>query len=136
MIKNIKQEAINAINEIIEKAELGEGDILVIGCSSSEVGGGIIGKNSSFEIAKEIVDAVLPILKERKIDIAAQCCEHLNRALIINKPVAKSNRLEIVNARPLPKAGGSFATAVYEALPLLAPLKKSKPMRASISEAL
>ncbi len=117
MLNNIKEESINTINELIVKGNLSEGSILVIGCSSSEIGGGIIGQNSSIEIAKEVVDAILPILNEKGINLAAQCCEHLNRALIINKSVAKNNRLEIVNVMPLPKAGGSFATAVYEALP-------------------
>ncbi len=117
MIAEIEKNSKKVILELIEKAQLTSGDTLVIGCSSSEVVGGVIGKNSSFDIAKAIVDAILPVLNDKGINLAAQCCEHLNRALVINKPVATSNRLEIVNVRPMPKAGGSFATAVFEALP-------------------
>ncbi len=116
MTEKIKAESQNAILEFIDKANLKKDDIIVIGCSSSEVWGGTIGKNSSYEIAEVIVNTILPILKEKGIYLAAQCCEHLNRALIVEKALVKKMNLEIVNVRPMPKAGGSFATAVFEVM--------------------
>lgn len=103
-----------AICELIEESKIKRGQILVIGCSSSEVLGTKIGKGSSFEAAKAIFDAVYPILQEKGIHLASQCCEHLNRALVIEEEVADAYGLEIVAAVPQPKAGGSFATITYE----------------------
>lgn len=116
MFDEIKKQVSDAVNELIEKSNIGNGNILVIGCSSSEVTGNVIGHASSPEVASAIADAVMPILKKHNIAIAAQCCEHLNRALIIERETAEKNGLEIVNVRPVPKAGGSFATAIYERL--------------------
>jgi len=113
MYEEIAAQAKTAVTELIETAKLSEGDILVIGCSSSEIGGHSIGSDSSVEIAAAVFNAVYPVLKARKIYLAAQCCEHLNRAIIIEKEAALKNHFEIVNAVPQPKAGGSFATAAY-----------------------
>ena len=112
--EKIGLEAKNAITELIEVAGLGKGDVLVIGCSSSEILGEHIGKGSSPEAARAVFDAIYPTLNEKGIFIAAQCCEHLNRALIIEKECAQKYGYEIVNVKPQPKAGGSFATAAYE----------------------
>ena len=113
MIEKIKNDAEIAIKELIEVSGIGEGDILVIGCSSSEMTGGVIGKSSAPEAAEALLDAIYPIIKEKNIFLAAQCCEHLNRALIIERECAKKYALEEVCVVPKPKAGGSFATAVY-----------------------
>ena len=114
MIEKIKNEARIAISELIEQSGIKEGEILVIGCSSSEMTGGIIGKNSAPEAAEALLDAIYPIIKEKKIFLAAQCCEHLNRALIIERECAEKYNLEEVCVVPQPKAGGSFATSVYK----------------------
>lgn len=114
MVEQIKKQVQTAVGELIDKAGLQRGDILVIGCSSSEVAGERIGTHSSVEVAEAIVDGLWPMLEERGIALAAQCCEHLNRALIVEADVAKANGWEPVNVRPMPKAGGSFATTVYE----------------------
>lgn len=114
MFEEIKKQAATAVNEIIEIAGLTAGDLLVIGCSSSEIVGEKIGKGSSLDAARAVFDAIYPILQEKGIFLAAQCCEHLNRALIVEKEYAKTNRLEEVSVRPMPKAGGSFATTAYE----------------------
>ena len=103
-----------AICELIDESKIKKGQILVIGCSSSEVLGSKIGKGSSFEAARAIFEAVYPILREKGIYLAAQCCEHLNRALVIEEEAAEAYGLEIVAAIPQPKAGGSFATITYE----------------------
>ncbi len=90
--------------------------LLVVGCSSSEVMGGTIGKNSNVETGAEIAKAVLELTKEFGIQLAAQCCEHLNRALVMERDAAKAKGYEIVTVVPFPKAGGSFGTAVYRDL--------------------
>ena len=105
-----------AAEEIIEKAGLHPGQILVVGCSTSEVIGERIGKASVPPAAKALLDGMLPILRERDIYLAAQCCEHLNRALIIEADCAERYGLDPVSVRPMPKAGGSFATAVYDSM--------------------
>lgn len=99
--------------ELLEAAKLQEGDILVVGCSSSEVAHHKIGSFSSAEIGEAIFTTLEQILSARGIYLAAQCCEHLNRALIIEKEAAKLYRLPMVNVVPQLKAGGSFATAAY-----------------------
>ena len=114
MLKNITNEAKKAIIELIEISNIKSGQLLVIGCSSSEVVGGDIGKASSIEAAKAVFDGIYPVLKEKGIYIAAQCCEHLNRALIIENEVAEKFGYEVVNVMPQPKAGGSFATTVWQ----------------------
>ncbi len=112
----IKEEAYTAANELIAAAKLGEGDILVVGCSSSEVAGERIGTSSSYDTAEAVFDGISEAAEKAGIYIAAQCCEHLNRAVIISREAAKRERLETVNVIPLPKAGGSFATAAYKKL--------------------
>ena len=113
MYDEIAGQAGTAVTELIAAAKLREGDMLVIGCSSSEIGGHDIGSYSSVEIANAVFGAVYPVLKEKKIYLAAQCCEHLNRAVIIERDAAAKFGLPIVNVVPQPKAGGSFATAAY-----------------------
>ena len=113
-METIKQQAKEAILELIEKAELKKGQILVIGCSSSEIVGETIGHGSSIEAAEAVFEAIYPILKEQGIYLAAQCCEHLNRALIIERECAKNYGLEEVCVVPQPKAGGSFATTAWK----------------------
>ena len=114
MLNSITEQAKTAITELIEVSGIKSGELLVIGCSSSEVAGGVIGKNSSLEAAQAVFNGIYPILKEKNIYIAAQWCEHLNRALIIEKEAADKFGYEIVNVCPKPKAGGSFATTVWQ----------------------
>ncbi len=107
----IKKQAYSAAKEIIEIGKLKRGQILVIGCSTSEVIGDTIGTNSSPETAKEIFDGIYEVANEYGVFVAAQCCEHLNRAIIIETDAVPNG--EFVNVVPQPKAGGSFATAAY-----------------------
>lgn len=116
MYLRIKTEAETALRELIAVSGLKTGDLLVIGCSSSEIIGGMIGKASSMDAAKAVFSGIEPVLKELGICLAAQCCEHLNRALIVEEAVAERFGYEIVNVCPQPKAGGSFATTVWEAM--------------------
>ncbi len=110
-MKNLKEQGYLATKEIIEAAKLKKGQILVVGCSTSEVLGEKIGTNSSPEAAKLVFDGIYEAAKESGIFIAAQCCEHLNRAIITEAEVVPFS--ELVNVIPQPKAGGSFATAAY-----------------------
>jgi len=114
MYEEIKQQSQKAVTELIELSGLREGQILAAGCSSSEIVGERIGKGSVPEAAKAVFEGIYPILKEKGIYLAAQCCEHLNRALVVERETAEKYNLEIVSVIPQPKAGGSFATAAYE----------------------
>ena len=114
MYEQIKTETEKAVRELLEKTNLKKGSIVVVGCSSSEILGEHIGKGSSPETGAVVAEAVLKVLGENGIYLAAQCCEHLNRALVIERAAAEKYMLEEVCVRPMPKAGGSFATAVYD----------------------
>ena len=114
--QTIKTDAETAVRELIETAHLTAGQLLVIGCSSSEMVGERIGKHSSMEAALALRDAILPILAEHGSCLAVQCCEHLNRALIMERATAEKYGYDPVWVKPQPKAGGSFATAVWEAM--------------------
>ena len=114
MIENIREQAMQIMAELIVAAKLKPGQLMVVGCSSSEVLGERIGKGSSMEAAEAAYAGIAPVLKKAGIQLAAQCCEHLNRALVVERELAVSRELEIVNAVPQPHAGGSFATTVYE----------------------
>ncbi len=111
---NVSLDTKNAITELVEKSKLKAGDLVVVGCSSSEILGEHIGKGSSPETGVEVATTILSVLSEKGIFLAAQCCEHLNRALVIEREAAEKFMLEEVCVRPMPKAGGSFATAVYD----------------------
>lgn len=116
MYEEVRSAARAALLELLDAAALKPGQQVVIGCSSSEIMGQKIGKGSTPEAAKAVVDEILPILNERGLYLEAQCCEHLNRALIMERAAAEKFGYEIVCVRPRPKAGGSLATAVYEAM--------------------
>lgn len=115
-LSQIKEQAAKAVSSLIEIANLNAGNLFVIGCSSSEVLGEKIGTNSSLDVANALFEGIYPVLKEKGIYMAVQCCEHLNRAIVIEKEACEKFRLEPVNARPRAKAGGSFATVAYEKL--------------------
>ncbi len=110
----VYNEAYAAAEEIIRTGGLTEGDILVVGCSTSEVCGSKIGSESRPEVADKVFEGIYTACKEKNVFLAAQCCEHLNRALIVEKEIAAKRGYEIVNVVPAPKAGGSFATAAYK----------------------
>ena len=111
----LTEQARAAVTELLGAAKLSPGDLFVVGCSSSEVGGEKIGSHSSPEIAKAVLDGILPVLRDADLFLAAQCCEHLNRALIVEEEALRAYRLDRVNVVPQPKAGGSFATAAWAA---------------------
>ena len=100
-----------ALEELIEKAKLAPGAVVVVGCSTSEVLGSKIGTNSNPETAQVIFSALYDCANAHGIYLAIQCCEHLNRAIITEDTAVPG--AERVNVVPQPKAGGSLATVAY-----------------------
>ncbi len=112
----IAKEAALAVNELLDAAGAKAGQILVVGCSSSEIAGGQIGHASAPEVADAVYREIAKACDARGVYLAAQCCEHLNRALIVKRACAEQYDLEQVCVIPQPKAGGSFATAAWNAM--------------------
>ena len=113
MYEEITKQANTVVTELLEQAKLKPGALLVIGCSSSEMVGQRIGKGSSMEAAQAAFKGIYPVLQENGIHLAVQCCEHLNRSLIMEREVAEARGYEIVNVMPQPHAGGSFAVTAW-----------------------
>ena len=111
--EEIREQAKTAASELVETAKLKQGDILIVGCSSSAVVGLHIGKGSDINAAGAIYEGIRSVLQPKGIYLAAQCCEHLNRAVIVEKEALLPGT-EIVNVVPQPHAGGSFAMTVYQ----------------------
>ncbi|MDL2217983.1 TIGR01440 family protein [Christensenellaceae bacterium OttesenSCG-928-M15] len=95
--------------DLMENAGLKSGELFVVGCSTSEVGGHMIGTHSSEEIAKAIMDALLPEIKKNGLYLAVQCCEHLNRVLVVEREAMEKFHLNEVWVKPWLHAGGAFA---------------------------
>ena len=114
LLEQIRQEAAAAARQLAEAARLHKGQIVVIGCSTSEVVGHQVGSWSTPQIAQAIFDGLNSVFAPMGVYIAAQCCEHLNRALIVERAAAEKFGLDEVNVIPQPKAGGSFGTTAYK----------------------
>lgn len=127
-VDTIKEQAREIARELVEFSKIKPGEIFVVGCSSSEVMGHKIGTDSNVDAAKEVFEGIYEVLQEKRIFLAAQCCEHLNRALVMEQEAADKFGLSQVNAVPQKKAGGSFATAAYNAFshPVLVEEVKAK----------
>ena len=110
-MRQLSEQARAVLAELKEQAKLKPGDIVVVGCSTSEIIGSKIGSNSSPDVAKTVFEALYAYAGEEGINLAFQCCEHLNRAIVVEKDVVPY--LETVNVVPQPKAGGSMATEAY-----------------------
>ena len=111
MQKTIYAQTKAVIEELTNKANLKPGNMIVVGCSTSEVLGSKIGTNSNPDTAKQVFDALHEYVKEKGFHLAVQCCEHLNRAIIVERGAVPG--AEVVNVVPQPKAGGSLATQAY-----------------------
>lgn len=112
MIADYYTQTCQVVEELLSLAKLRPGDILIVGCSSSEILGERIGSNSSPEVGEQVFLACKEVCDKHQVHLACQCCEHLNRAIVIEKesiPLA-----EEVNVVPQAKAGGSFSTAAYK----------------------
>lgn len=112
-LDELEEQTRSLTEEFFSKISLHSGNILVVGCSTSEVLGHQIGTYSSKEAGEAIVRGILQVTQKFHVFLAAQCCEHLNRAIILEEQAASLCRLEPVNVIPQPKAGGSFASAAY-----------------------
>ena len=113
--KEIEQQSKTAVLEILKEARMTKGSIFVIGCSSSEILGDQIGTATNLDSAKAVFDGIIPVLKEQGIFPAVQCCEHLNRALVVERSILEKYDFEQVNAIPQPNhAGGALATVAYQ----------------------
>ena len=115
-LKQIKADSKKAVEELLEAAKLEPKDALVIGGSTSEVMGEHIGSNTNIDVAKVVVETIINVLKERDIYPVIQSCEHINRALVVEREYAELHNLEPVNVLPVKEAGGGFATAAYAIL--------------------
>lgn len=110
----IRKQAQRAVAELCDAAHLRPGTLFVVGCSSSEVLGERIGTHTSMDVAGALYEGIASELKERGVFLAAQCCEHLNRALVVERTVLERYDLEQVNAIPQPNhAGGAFASVTW-----------------------
>lgn len=110
----IRKQAQQAVAELCDAAHLQPGALFVVGCSSSEVLGERIGTHTSMDVAGALYEGIASELKERGVFLAAQCCEHLNRALVVERTVLERYDLEQVNAIPQPNhAGGAFASVTW-----------------------
>ncbi len=114
MIEQIKEQVRQATEELLEVSGLKKGDIFVLGGSSSEVVGGIIGKDSSEEVGFAVVEEIHSILDKEGIFLAVQGCEHINRSLVIEREIAEKKDYEIVNVVPALHAGGAMSMAAYK----------------------
>ncbi|MDY3619122.1 TIGR01440 family protein [Agathobaculum sp.] len=112
-LKQVREACADAAARVCDGAKLRAGDLFVVGCSSSEILGEKIGTHSSVETAGAVFEGIWEVLRGRDIYLAAQCCEHLNRALVVERAAYERFGLEQVNVVPQPKAGGSFATTAY-----------------------
>ena len=115
MYEDITSQARTVVTELLDQANMKSGALFVVGCSSSEMVGKRIGNGSSMDAAQAAFRGIYPVLQERGIHLAVQCCEHLNRALIMERAVAERKGYEIVNVMPQPHAGGSFAVTAWSA---------------------
>ena len=107
----LKAQARGAMEELCQAAGIRPGQIVVVGCSTSEICGAKIGTDSNPEVARQVFEGLYEAAQAHGAYLACQCCEHLNRAIIVERAAVPFS--EPVNVVPQPKAGGSMATAAY-----------------------
>jgi uncharacterized protein (TIGR01440 family) len=113
-LEEIKAQTREVLRDILAQADLKQGSLFVVGLSTSEVLGRVIGRSSSFEVGRTIISTIFSLLSKRSIWLAVQGCEHLNRALVLEEEVAKKRGFEIVDVLPSVHAGGSAQIAAFE----------------------
>lgn len=111
---DIEKMVFDGMSCLVENANIRKGEIVILGCSTSEINGAAIGKGFVYETGEAVIKGAIKATKPQGIYLAVGCCEHLNRAVIIEKEGADMYGLEIVAAVPVPGAGGSAAAAAYK----------------------
>ena len=134
---DVRKQVCAVIEDVLaaEKPHFNPVKLLAVGCSSSEIVGGSIGHDSTYQVGEEVAQAILDKAAEHGFDAAFQCCEHLNRALVMERAAAEKRGYEIVCVVPQPKAGGSLATAAYRRMRDPVGWKRYPPTRALTSAA-
>lgn len=115
-LQKITQQVSAGLNDLLRAADLKPGQLFVVGCSTSEIAGQCIGTQSNEEIARAVMDAIYPFVQAQGLYLAVQCCEHLNRALVVERAAMERYALEQVWVRPWLHAGGAFALQGMERL--------------------
>jgi len=103
-----------ALRELLAEAGLKPGEIVVVGCSTSEIAGLQIGTATNLELAGAVMNGLLPLILENGCYLAVQGCEHINRALVVEEECAGRYGLEPVSVVPHTRAGGSLAAIAVE----------------------
>ena len=133
--QEITAQARQAVEELLAQANLRKGNVFVVGCSSSEIVGGHIGHDSSMEAAAAVYAGIAPVLQERGIWLTAQCCEHLNRALILEREAAEAYGWEEVCVVPRPTPAAAGPPPAGNTLSTRWRWRPSRPMQGWISAA-
>lgn len=113
-IQQVKHDIEAVVAEWVNSRQLSEGDLFVVGCSTSEVAGKHIGTSGSEEVASVVFAALTELKRQTGVQLVFQCCEHLNRSLVVEKETMQEFRLDEVSAIPVPTAGGSMASYAYK----------------------
>lgn len=113
----IEQQMETLFQEFVDTCSFKPGQIIVIGCSTSEVAGSHIGKAGDPHVAAQLFPPLWRIAQKRGLRLAFQCCEHLNRALVVTSETMEACHLEAVSVVPYPHAGGSMAAYAYRQMP-------------------
>jgi len=113
-LNKIENDLDSIVKDVLGAANLEDGDLFVLGCSTSEVAGGQIGKDSNLDVGEVIIKTLLANLTPKGINLAVQGCEHINRSLVVEKSVAKHNNLEVVSVVPALHAGGAASIQAFK----------------------
>lgn len=110
----LKETLTTIVQDVLKEAELKSGNVFVLGCTTSEIVGGMIGKSSSKEVGEWVIETLKELLDPKGIYLAVQGCEHINRALVVERELAEKKDWEIVHVKPVLHAGGSCSVAAFE----------------------
>ena len=113
-IQTWEQQLSTIIHEFAEQVQLTDKHIFVVGCSTSEVAGKKIGTAGTEQVAEMIFAQLKKFQEQTGVALAFQCCEHLNRALVIERKIAEERQLSEVSVIPVRTAGGAMATYAFE----------------------
>ena len=113
-LKTISNQIKTGLTEFLEQADFKKHELFVLGCSTSEIQGKKIGKYSNLDVGRTVIETVTSVLEPLQIDLAVQGCEHLNRALAMEREVAENHGFEIVSVCPSLHAGGATQVAAFE----------------------